>query len=209
MDEAQQKEYVAAHMDSDLQFVLSDSGVSLEGQVAIARRYGNMRKFRAVGDTRADVRRACLNDFAIPQDTPESRAETAAVVSAWEVAQEYISKEVEAKVLGHPRALQVHERQAMLKAVELVYGPLQEAEAPSAEYLSVKAEETETNEPQASSLDEVTSKRDSQTAELQTGLDSSGHIRITKTKVKSKLPATMEEYRRVMAARYKSKSWLA
>ena len=213
MDEAQQKEYVAAHMDSDLQFVLADSGVSLEGQVAIARRYGNMRKFRAVGDTRADVRRACLNDFAIPQDTPESRAETAAVVSAWEVAQEYISKEVEiraeAKVLGQPRALQVHERQAMLKAVELVYGPLQEAEAPSAEYLSVKAEETETNEPQASSLDEVTSKRDSQTAELQTGLDSSGHIRITKTKVKSKLPATMEEYRRVMAARYKSKSWLA
>ena len=213
MDEAQQKEYVAAHMDSDLQFVLSDSGVSLEGQVAIARRYGNMRKFRAVGDTRADVRRACLNDFAIPQDTPESRAETAAMVSAWEVAQEYISKEVEiraeAKVLGQPRALQVHERQAMLKAVELVYGPLQEAEAPSAEYLSVKAEETETNEPQASSLDEVTSKRDSQTAELQTGLDSSGHIRITKTKVKSKLPATTEEYRRVMAARYKSKSWLA
>ena len=213
MDEAQQKEYVAAHMDSDLQFVLADSGVSLEGQVAIARRYGNMRKFRAVGDTRADVRRACLNDFAIPQDTPESRAETAAVVSAWEVAQEYISKEVEiraeAKVLGQPQALQVHERQAMLKAVELVYGPLQEAEAPSAEYLSVKAEETETNEPQASSLDEVTSKRDSQTAEIQTGLDSSGHIRITKTKVKLKLPATTEEYRRVMAARYKSKSWLA
>ncbi|CAL1144703.1 unnamed protein product, partial [Cladocopium goreaui] len=31
-------EYVAAHMDSDLQFVLADSGVSLEGQVAIARR---------------------------------------------------------------------------------------------------------------------------------------------------------------------------
>ena len=44
MDEAQQKEYVAAHMDSDLQFVLSDSGVSLEGQVAIARRYGNMTR---------------------------------------------------------------------------------------------------------------------------------------------------------------------
>ena len=138
-------------------------------------------------------------------------------VSAWEVAQEYITKEVEiraeAKVLGQPRALQVHERQAMLKAVELVYGPLQEAEAPSSEY-----EETETNEPQASSLDEVTSKRDSQTAEIQTGVDSSGHIRITKTKVKSKLPATTEEYRRVMrvethawlcmAARYKSKFWL-
>ena len=170
MTEAEQKEFVATHMDSDLQFVLSDSGVSLLGQVAIARRYGSLRKFRAVGDTRADVRAACLADFAIPQDTPDGRAEAAAVVSSWEVAQEYISKEVEiraeAKALGQPRALQVHERQAMLKAVETVYGPLQEAEAPSAEYLSLKAEETETNEPQASSLDEVTSKRDSQTSEM-------------------------------------------
>eukprot|EP00435_Cladocopium_sp_Y103_P075547 s103_g59.t1 len=92
MNEAEQKQFVADRMDSDLQFVLADSGVSLAGQVAIARHYGNMRKFRAVGDTRAEVRRACLADFAIPQDTP---AETASIVSAWEVAQEYISKEVE------------------------------------------------------------------------------------------------------------------
>ena len=222
MDEAAQKEFISANMDSDLQFILADSGVSLTGQVAIARRYGNMRKFRAVGDTRAEVRRSCLQDFGIPQDTPDSRAETAAVVSAWEVAQEYIAKEVEiraeAKVLGQPRALQVHERQAMLKAVEAVYGSIQEAEAPSPEYLSIKAEETESNEPVAAALDEVTSKRDSHTTEMQSGLDSTGHIRITRTKVKAKLPSNTEDYRRVMrvemnawlcmAARYKAKSWL-
>ena len=163
MDEAGQKEVISANMDSDLQFILADSGVTLTGQVAIARRYGNMRKFRAVGDTRAEVRRSCLQDFGIPQDTPDSRAETAAVVSAWEVAQEYIAKEVEiraeAKVLGQPRALQVHERQAMIRAVETVYGTIQEAEAPSPEYLSIKAEETESNEPvAAAALDEVTSR---------------------------------------------------
>ena len=165
MNEAEQKEYVALHMDSDLQLVLSDSGVTLQGQVAIARRYGSLRKFRAIGDTRADFRRACLNDFAIPQDTPDSRAEAATVVSSWEIAQEYIAKEVEiraeAKVLGQPRALQVHERQAMVRAVEVVYGRLQEAESPSSQHLSVKAEETESNEPQAASLDEVTSRKDS------------------------------------------------
>eukprot|EP00435_Cladocopium_sp_Y103_P056936 s2941_g19.t1 len=170
-------------MDSDLQFVLSDSGVSLEGQVAIARRYGSLRKFRALGDTRAEIRQACLHDFAIPQDTPDSRAETAAIVSSWEVAQEYIAKETEiraeAKVLGQPRTLQVHERQAMVRAIEAAYGSLQEAETPSVEYLSVKAEETETNEPVAAPLDEVTSRKDSTTAQMQTGLDSSGHIRIT------------------------------
>eukprot|EP00435_Cladocopium_sp_Y103_P010622 s953_g2.t1 len=199
MDEAQMKQFISEHMDSDLQFVLGDSGVSLEGQTAIARRYGSLRKI-----------------------TPESRAETAAVVSSGEIAQEYISKEVEiraeAKVLGQPRQLQVHERQAMWKAVEAVYGVLQEAECPSPEYLSVKSEETETNEPQAASLDEVSSKKDSQTSGMQTNVGSSGHIRITKTKMKSKMPATTEEYRRVMrvemnawlcmAARYKAKSWL-
>eukprot|EP00435_Cladocopium_sp_Y103_P002353 s4728_g1.t1 len=222
MNEAEQKQYVAEHMDSDLQFVLGDCGVSLTGQVAIARRYGSMRKFRAVGDTRADVRRACLTDFTIPQDTPDGRAEAAAVVSAWEVAQEFINKETEiraeSKALGQPRTLQVHERQAMVKAVELVYGPLQDAEAPSTDYLSVKAEETETNEPQAAPLDEISSKRDSATSEMQTGLDSTGHIRITRTKVKSKMPSTTEDYRRVMrvemnawlcmAARYRAKAWL-
>jgi hypothetical protein len=222
MDERQQKEIIAANMDSDLQFVLSDNGVSLAGQVAVARRYGSLRKFRALGDTRAEIRQACLQDFAIPQDNPADRAETAAVVSAWEVAQEFIQKETEiraeAKVLGQPRTLQVHERQAMVRAVEAVYGSLQESETPSVEYLSLKAEETETNEPLAASLDEVSSKRDSTTSQMQTGLDSTGHIRITRTKLKSKLPSNTEEYRRAMrvemyawlcmSARYKAKAWL-
>ena len=222
MDERQQKEFIAANMDSDLQFVLSDNGVSLAGQVAVARRYGSLRKFRALGDTRAEIRQACLQDFAIPQDNPADRAETAAVVSAWEVAQEFIQKETEiraeAKVLGQPRTLQVHERQAMVRAVEAVYGSLRESETPSVEYLSLKAEETETNEPLAASLDEVSSKRDSTTSQMQTGLDSTGHIRITRTKLKSKLPSNTEEYRRAMrvemyawlcmSARYKAKAWL-
>ena len=55
MDEQQQKEFISEHMDSDLQFVLSDNGVSLGAQVAVARRYGTLRKFRALGDTRAQI----------------------------------------------------------------------------------------------------------------------------------------------------------
>ena len=58
MDEQQQKEFISEHMDSDLQFVLSDNGVSLGAQVAVARRYGTLRKFRALGDTRAEIRLA-------------------------------------------------------------------------------------------------------------------------------------------------------
>lgn len=222
MTNEEMKEYITLHMDSDLQFVLSDSGVSLDGQMAICRHYSSLKKFRAIGDTRPEVRRACFQDFGIPQDTPQARSETAAVVSAWETAQEYIAKETElraeAKVSGQPRQLQTHERQAMVRAVEAVYGPLPEVEAPSADYLSLKAEETETNELSAAPLDEITSRKDSTTSSMQSTLDASGHVRITRTKIKSKVPSNTEEYRRVMrvetnawlcmAARYKAKAWL-
>jgi hypothetical protein len=65
---------VQTHMDSDLQFILGEAGVSLEHQVGIARHYGNLRKFSALGDDRAAIRTACVQDFAIPQDTPERRS---------------------------------------------------------------------------------------------------------------------------------------
>ncbi|CAK9076007.1 unnamed protein product [Durusdinium trenchii] len=156
------------------------------------------------------------------QDTPQGRAETAAVVSSWEIAKEFLAKEVElraeAKVLGQPRILQIHERQAMLKAVEAVYGTLGDSECPAPDYLSLKAEETEANEPTASPLDEIISKQASSFSQLQSAVDSTGLIRVTRAKGKSKMPVNTEEYRKVMkvemyawlsmASRCRSKHWL-
>ena len=82
----EQKEYIATHMDSDLQFTLSDAGASTAAQVAIARRFGSVRKFNAIAVDRAQMRTACLQDFAIGMGTPDERAEVAAIVAAWEVA---------------------------------------------------------------------------------------------------------------------------
>lgn len=202
MTPQEQREHVALHMDADMQFVVSEAGVLLEHQVAISRYYGSLRKFGALADDRAGVRTACLQDFAIPQDTPLNRSQVAAIVTAWETARELIAKETEiraeAKVMGQPRVLQTHERQAMMKAVEAVYGVIPDAESPSADYLSQKSEETETNEPVASPLDEVVSRKESTTSSIQSAIDSSGHLRVTRTKCKSKMPTTTEEYRRVM-----------
>ena len=168
MDPVAQREYVKDHMDSDLQFILGDSGVSLENQVSIARHYGSLRKFNALGDDRASIRTACLQDFAIVADNPDSRSQIASIVTAWETAKEYLSKELElkaeAKVLGQPKVLQIHERRAMLRAVEAIHGTLSESECPSSDYLSLKAEETETNEPTAAPLDEIVSKLVSSTS---------------------------------------------
>ena len=222
MNPAEEREYVATNMDSDLQFILGDSAVSLTNMVSVARRFGTLRRFNALADDRAGIRTACLHDFAIPQDTPDNRAQVAAIVTAWETAQEYVAKETEiraeAKVLGQPRILQTHERQAMVKAVEAIYGVLGESEVPSSDYLSLKAEETGTNEPTAAPLDEILNRKDSATSQIQSALDSSGHIRVTRTKAKSKMPTSTEEYRKVMkvemyawlcmASRYKAKHWL-
>ena len=106
----------------------------------------------------------------------------------------------------------------MIRAVSTAYGKLNEAETPSAEYLALKAEETEQNEPTAAQLDTITSKRDSQTASIQSSVDPAGHLRIIKTKQKVEMPQNSEAYRRVMKiegyawlamqSRYKSKTWL-
>ena len=106
----------------------------------------------------------------------------------------------------------------MLRAVEAVYGVLGDSECPSSDYLSLKAEETEANEPTAAPLDEVISRQSSSNSVLQSALDSSGHIRVTRTKNKSKMPGGTEDYRKVMkvemyawlamASRYRSKHWL-
>ena len=109
-----------------------------------------------------------------------NRSQVAAIVTAWETARELIAKETEiraeAKVMGQPRVLQTHERQAMMKAVEAVYGVIPDAESPSADYLSQKSEETETNEPVAAPLDEVVSRKESTTSSIQSAIDSSGHL---------------------------------
>ena len=216
------REFIAQNMDADLQFILSDTGVSVHHQAAIARRYGTLRKFNAIGDDRAQIRVACLQDFAIPQDTPENRAEVAAIVAAWETAKEFVTKEVElraeAKVLGQPKILQSHERQSMIRAVERIHGTLGESETPSSDYLALKAEETELNEPSATPLDEIISKRDTASSQIQSTVDSAGHLRVTRTKNKSKMPVNTEEYRKVMrvemyawlcmSARYRAKNWL-
>ena len=222
--DADRRRYISDNVTADLQYVLQDAEISLANQYAVTQHYKNLRVFATMGDTKAEVRTALKDDFRLdPASGPDVRAEVARFIAAWEVSRELASKEqelrAEAKVLGMPRHLQNNERQAMIRAVETTYGRLQEAEVPSNEYLSQKVEECENNEPSASMLDEVTSKHDATTASLQSSLDASGHVRIVKTKTKGKLPDSSEELRRLlklegvtwlcMAAKFKSKSWLA
>ena len=80
------------------------------------------------------------------------------------------------------------------------------------------AEKTEANEPTAAPLDEIISKLASTSSSIQSTVDGTGHIRVTRTKTESKMLATTEEYRKVlkvemfswlaMSSRYRAKHWL-
>ena len=221
--DADRRSFIAQHVSADLQYVWQDNEVSLQNQYLLGQHYKSLKVFSTFCDTKAEVRAALREDFRIDQAADAAtRAEVARIVTSWEVSRELASKEqelrAEAKVLGMPRISQHSERQSMLKAVEGVVGKLQEAETPSNEYLALKVEETENNEPTASSLDEVTSKFETSTSALQSSLDASGHVRVTKTKLKGKLPKDTEALRRVLklegiswlcvAAKFKHKHWL-
>ena len=202
--------YIASNVSADLQYVWQDNDVSLQNQYVLSQHYKTLKDFST-------------DDFRIDQATDApTRAEVARIVTSWEVARELASKEqelrAESKVLGMPRILRHSERQAMLKAVEGVIGKLQEAETPSNEYLAMKVEECENNEPTAASLDEVTSRYDTSTSALQSSLDASGHVRVTKTKLKGEMPEDTESLHRVIklegiawlavAAKFRHKHWL-
>ena len=140
-----------------------------------------------------------------------NRARIAAVVSAWDTAKHYHEEDVkirqEAKGLGIPRPLPHTDRSAMLRAVEQARGTeIGEKEQPSTEYIAMVLEEIEQDEIAAHSLDEVTSKKDSQSLQLQSTLDQSGRVRITQQRQKGKLPANTEELRQKL--RIQANAWL-
>ena len=133
--------YITENVAADLQYVLEDTGISLDLQYRLTQHYNTLRVFAAIGDTSADVRTALQTDFALdPAASAANRATLAKLVSAWSLAKDLANKEkdllAETKILGQPRILQHSKRQAMVRAVERAYGQLQDSEIPANEYLA-------------------------------------------------------------------------
>ena len=223
VDDNARRDYLAQHVSSDLQYIWQEADVALSTQYDLAQHYKTVKVFSSMCDTKAELREALRTDFRLdPAANAGVRADVAKVITAWEMSKTLADKEkdlqAETKVLGMPRVLQHTERQAMVKAVEAVLGKLQDNEIPSNEYLALKVEECEQNEPVALGLDEITSRSDTTTSSLQTSLDASGHVRVTKVKLKRKMPDDTESLRRAlklegiawlcMAAKFRNKSWL-
>ena len=207
--------YLKANVSSELAYLWDDQEVPLTLQFEVGQLYKSVKLFASMADTRAEVR-GMASDFsldtasAIPAVRSDARSQMAMLVACWESAREFTSKEAtlraEAKVLQVTRPVGQLERTAMKKAVEAIYGKMAPKVTPDADYLSTKLEEVEQDEPRASSLDEVLSIEDCQALSLSSSLDATGHVKITKTKVKGKLPSTTEGLRQKL--RLEGNTWL-
>ena len=195
--------HLSSKVDSNLAHMWQEAGVPIALQYKLGQNFTTVRRFASYEDDRAKVRSALKTDFA-PDGAADllSRAAVAAIVSAWESCQHFAVKEAElkaeAKVLGVTRPVTQTDRMAMKLAFEKTYGSIEDSVEPSDEYLSTKLEELESHEPCASPLSEVTSKKSARTMGIQTSVDSSGHVRIVKSKQKGSLPQGTEELRQVL-----------
>ena len=189
--------------------------------------YPTIRSFAGYDESRVTVRAAFAVEFALDVTAPapagpDARRALAAMVAAWEISREQLTREgqlrAESKVLRITRPISTQDKIGMRRAVEGRFGKIPAREIPSNDYISVKLEELENNEPVASPLDEVTSQVDVETAEVTANLDLSGKVQILRKRVKSVLPATPEAFRQrlrvernvwlFMAAKFNNKPWL-
>ena len=194
--------YLSTDIDAELAHILQEAGVPLGLQYRLTQSFRTVRRFQSYEDNRAGIREALKTDFSLEPNTLEKRAGISAVRSAWEACQQFAAKEqelrAEARVLGVARPVTQTDRSAMRAAYEATHGRLEEIHEPSEDYISCKMEELEAHEPSASPLCEVTSRKTAKTHGIQTAVDSSGHVRIVRTKVKGSFPQGTEELRTVL-----------
>ena len=204
-------QWVHNNVDSDLQYIFQESGLGEQVQYDIGQHYRTVRRFSSMADDRQALRQALQDDFNMRPDSAANRSAIASVVAAWDASKLAYEEEIkirqEAKSLGAPRPLPHTDRTAMLRALERSRGDeIPEREQPSTEYLAVLMEEIEQDEIQAHPLDEVTSRKETQGQQLQSSLDQSGRVRITRQKPKGKLPTNTEELRAKL--RLESRAWM-
>ena len=210
-DPAAQSRYLKENVDADFLFLLEEHGVDLALQFAIGQHYKSIRTFAAFADDRGTARTAITADFGVRPDSAADRARVACVITAWEasklIREEEAKLRAEAKVLGVQKPLASSDRAAMRAALETVRGySVPESEEPAPEYLAHKLEQIENGEPTASYLDEVISRKESNSLQLQTSLDNQGRLRVMRQKPKGRLPQNTEELRAKL--RLEASAWV-
>ncbi|CAE7853809.1 unnamed protein product, partial [Symbiodinium necroappetens] len=95
VDQAAALNHLDKNVSSDLVHIFQECGVPLGLQYRLTLNFQSVKRFSTYADSRADVRTALKDDHTLEATDQATRAAVASVVSAWETAKEYASKESE------------------------------------------------------------------------------------------------------------------
>jgi hypothetical protein len=198
------RDFLKTAVAPDLLYIWDEVDMPLDLQYEIGHHYKTVRLFASMADTRTEVR-GMADDFKLkvtdqdPAIKADAKSQMAKLVACWESAKEFVSKEAElraeAKLSNVPRMVPQLDRITMKKAVESVHGKMPAKLTPSAELLSQKSEEVEQDDIHCTALDELASAEELQLQALNSTIDSTGRLQITRVKQKGKMPTSPEEFR--------------
>ena len=93
--------YITENVAADLQYVLEDTGISLDLQYRLTQHYNTLRVFAAIGDTSADVRTALQTDFTLDPACFSSQSGYISQISVSLVPRKGLSKQRKGFVCGN------------------------------------------------------------------------------------------------------------
>ena len=210
--DAEKRTFLNTSVESDLTFLWAESDVQLDLQYRMGQAgFTTLRKFVGLEDTKPLVRAALIADYALdPAAAAGNRLILASTVSSWEIATQLLARETqiraEAKATRMPRPLTTQEQVSMRRVVEQTFGAIPMNETPSAEYLSVKIEEVESNAPTASRLDEVTSLGHTESQTFSATVSPTGTLMVLHKRSKTTMPTDAESLR--MRMRIEAHLWI-
>ena len=219
------KNYISDNAGPDLAFIFNDVELDLKVQYDLVHAgYKSVRRIAAMEDAPAGAREAFKTILGIdPTVGPQERLTLTILVDVWNICKVSAAKDMEAKaeaaVSGSVKLVSANDRNLMRKVLQKSEDDkLPDTEVPSAEYLTLKIDEVEQNDPKASPLDEISHLEHATDIDLAIGMDPKGTFRTMRRKVKVDTPNDPEAYRRRMrveqnlwlmiAAKFLNKPWL-
>eukprot|EP00971_Amphidinium_carterae_P038765 762198-Amphidinium_carterae.1 len=145
----EQRTEAKSKWDSELAWILADSEVPEEMQLALSHvGYHQLKIFMGLGETRTEVKSALKSDIGLDAESIADAGlaqhqQVALVIAAWEASRDYVAQErkdcLEARASNLPKELQVTEQSSMRVAYEASYGKLEKSRSGRQSILGVEA----------------------------------------------------------------------
>ena len=212
MTAIQHIEFLGQNAEPDFLYILAELEVPIHLQYALVQAgYKKIHQYASIEDTKPEVRAALKDVLGLDATAGATeRLSMSLLIAAWDMccmsAKKNMEIRAESRAAGTSRPVHQNDRLAMRKVLEAVHGNSPDDEYPASQYLTIKLEEVELNDPQAAPLDDMAHLDHILDHDLSIALDNNGTLRTQTRKKKVDIPQEPEHYRKRM--RVESNLWL-